>query len=115
MVAHRPATHFQQLADLLNLGGGCKAASHGGLVIDLKGAEFSGRLRGRPPYRLVLPHANTVLRNGVLELPRDAGLLVAAPGCRFEGVTFRGPGFSSPSGASKQHVSYISLHLTRHT
>ena len=94
---------LQQLADLLQLGG---CSRDGGLVIDLMGAEFGGRLRGRPPYRLVLPHANTVLRNGVLELPGEAGLVVSAPGCRFEGVTFRGAGFGSSGGLRGRNEAY---------
>ena len=70
-----------------------------GLVIDLSGRTFKGPLRGSPPHRLVLSNARTVIRNGTLQLPDDAQMVVTAPGCRLEVVTIRGPGiFNTDEG-----------------
>ena len=74
------------------------ATSHGGLVLDLGGLVFKGALTGPPPHMLVLSCAGTVICNGVLELPNDAGLLIEAPDCRMESVVIKGPGIASLLG-----------------
>ena len=74
------------------------ATSHGGLVLDLGGLVFKGALTSPPPHVMALSCAGTVIRNGVLELPNAAGLLIEAQDCRMEGVVIKGPGITSLLG-----------------
>ena len=76
------------------------ATAHGGLVLDLGGLVFKGPLTGPPPHVLAISRASTVIRNGVLELPNAARLLIEAPDCRMESVVIKGPGIASLLGMS---------------
>ena len=95
---------LQQLADLLQQP--CSTAHP--LIVDLRGRALSGQLPqtsahtqaaqgddGTDRAELRLSRPGVVIRNGVLHLPASASVVVAAPGCRLEGVTVRGRGISS--------------------
>ncbi len=79
---------LQQLADLLQL---CVLHC---MVVDLGGRTFKGPLRGSTPHRLVLSHAGTVIRNGTLQLPGNACVVVTAPGCHLDSVAIKGQGIT---------------------
>ncbi len=79
---------LQQLVDLLQLG-----VLHC-MVVDLGGRTFKGPLRGSAPHFLVLSHAGTVIRNGTLQLPGSACVVVTAPGCHLDRVAIKGQGIT---------------------